>query len=129
MAKMKYISLLLFLLIAITACKSDIKHQLQKYHPSSESSSRTAEEGTTMSQSYPLDSTLQHQQSNSVVYGPSHSSSRYDRSSPYDYAEKKTTDELEDEYYNVYGNDIFDHMDEEEYEAAEYYDPDEDYDD
>ena len=42
-----------------------------------------------------------------------------------EYAERKKTSELEEEYYDVFGDDFLDHVDDEEYEAAEDYDYDE----
>lgn len=58
----------------------------------------------------------------SSSYSSSYSSSSSShKTTIYDYAEKKTTDELEDEYYNVFGEDAFDHIDDEEYDAAVLY--------
>ena len=61
----------------------------------------------------------------------SHSSSTYDDEDDgkkgkhkYTYAEKKKTSELDEEYYDVFGNDFLDHIDDEEYEEAEEYDLD-----
>ncbi len=38
------------------------------------------------------------------------------------YAERKTADELEVEYHDVFGDSFLDHIDDEEYDAAEEYD-------
>lgn len=94
---MKYIKailLSLFFLLSVTACNSS--------------------------------STPKRSTENAAPYQPTtesknHGYTDYEPTNPNEYAEKKTTSELEEEYYEVFGDKFLDHIDDEEYEAAEVY--------
>ena len=74
----------------------------------------------------PLSPTEDHVPRPQVSESGNHGYYDYELTDPNEYAEKKTTNELEEEYYDVFGDDFLYNVDDEEYEAAEAY---EDYDD
>ena len=118
---MKNTSLSLLLLLTITACKSN---NGQLWEHKSIESDMVVDTTTTDTTTQYIDTVPQCDNSShaSSSYSSSYSSSSSShKTTIYDYAEKKTTDELEDEYYNVFGEDAFDHIDDEEYDAAELY--------
>ncbi len=119
---MKNTSLSLLLLLTITACKSN---NGQLWEHKSIESDLVVDTTTTDTTTQYIDTVPQYDNSShasSSSYSSSYSSSSSNhKTTIYDYAEKKTTDELEDEYYNVFGEDAFDHIDDEEYDAAELY--------
>ena len=118
---MKNTSLSLLLLLTITACKSN---NGQLWEHKAIESDMVVDTTTTDTTTQYIDTVPQCDNSSHArsSYSSSYSSSSSShKTTIYDYAEKKTTDELEDEYYNVFGEDAFDHIDDEEYDAAELY--------
>ena len=119
MRKLKNIVPVLLLMSALVACQSGDK-QL--------SDDDDMIEMPATEEIYRVDTTLQHDSTRriwpiedvkvmkSIKGGYSTQGGRYD------YAEKKTSNELEEEYYDVFGDKYLDNIDDEEYDAAEEYD-------
>ena len=106
MGILKNIAIVLFLILSFTACNSEktTRHKDANHQPAVNHSPQKEK--------------------------PSRASREYVMGDPNDYAEKKTTNELEEEYYIEFGDKYIENVADEEYEAAEVYEEhQEDYDD
>ena len=116
MSTIKKIALLLLLILVITACKEDKKvYNMPEINPTRERQEYNSYD--TIRNTLSPDTT---RQLNADI-GTVSTSSRYESERPnrHGYAERKKTDELEEEYYDAFGNNYLYDIDDEEYEAGE----------
>ena len=108
-------ALLSLLILSLTACKNEEKGQPVQKATIEEIRDIFNKNSTT--NTYQSDSTQQQSAAGAVV----HSTTTHDSDRPnrHGYAERKKTDELEEEYYDAFGDNYLYDIDDEEYEAGE----------
>lgn len=114
----KIIVFVALLTIAPAACKDKVEdNQPIRYNGLSFDEARYLHNYDTTTVTQTLDSAKQQEVSGAVV----HSSTTFksDRPNRHGYAERKKTDELEEEYYDAFGDNYLYDIDDEEYEAGE----------
>lgn len=117
MTFIKRIAILIVSVLVFSACKNGSVEQSQSYdNPVIEFPQSVSYDTTTSVQTIDTVTTSQ-QPKTSVATVHSHNGKKEINRNGY--AERKKTDELEEEYYDVFGKDYLYHIDDEEYEAGE----------
>ena len=126
--RFKVIALLSLLAITIGACKNKVKDQIDNTinldtRSIFDNSKKQNDSTPTESQPDTTLNTSQNQDNKTIIYSSSvyyhRSSSTKEKTNRHGYAERKKTDELEEEYYDVFGDNYLYLIDDEEYEAGE----------